>query len=43
LHVVDILKSLKIIIPVINDLSAGVIKLGDLVNTVSRAPTIEEF
>ena len=27
----------------LNDLQAGVMKLGDLVNSVARAPTVEEF
>ena len=26
-----------------NDMQAGVIKLGDLVNSVARAPSVEEF
>jgi len=34
---------LKQLVPIINDMQAGVIKLGDLVNSVARAPTVEEF
>lgn len=30
-------------IPVLNDMSAGIIKLGDLVNSVSRKPNVSEF
>ena len=30
-------------IPVLNDMSAGIIKLGDLVNSVSRKPKVTEF
>lgn len=30
-------------IPVFNDMSAGIIKLGDLVNSVSRKPNVSEF
>lgn len=29
--------------PVLNDLAAGIMKLGDIVNTVSRKPKITEF
>jgi hypothetical protein len=31
------------LVPVVSDLPAGIIKLGDLVNSVNRKPKIEEF
>lgn len=31
------------LIPVLNDLSGGIIKLGDLVNSVGHLPTPQEF
>jgi hypothetical protein len=32
-----------ILMPVLNDLAAGIMKLGDLVNSVTRKPKITEF
>jgi hypothetical protein len=31
---------LIVLIPVLNDMSAGIIKLGDLINTVARKPKV---
>lgn len=39
----NIREQLIVIIPVLNDLPAGIIKLGDLVNSVARKPKVEEF
>jgi hypothetical protein len=34
---------LRKLVPILNDLPGGIIKLGDLVNSVGRAPRVEEF